>query len=153
MRTEFKEYDTFEVIFEFIANPDMLLVDNYQQNQEWLMYLHNYGVAMIRRENNYVVFDTYVAHHELKESQTTAIRNHFNGLNDIMYGAVFFLLISGEVWLDYIDKDRILAYLLGVAITHPISAKSFINLNLPTLTKLLGESFLDLFPFIDKPAV
>lgn len=151
MRTEFKDYDTFEVIFEFIVNPDMLLVDNYQQNHEWLMYLHSYGVAMIRHENNYIVFDTYVAKHELKESQTLAIRNYFNGLNNIKYGVVVFLLLKSEVWLDFIDKDRLSGFLLWVASTNQVTAKSFINLNLPALTKIWGESLIDMFPFVDKP--
>lgn len=82
-RTNYKDFSTFEVIFDFIVNPDLLIVDNYQQNKEWLMYLHPNGVAMIRLENNYIVFDTYVAKHELKESQITAIENFFKGLDDL----------------------------------------------------------------------
>lgn len=150
MRTEFKNYTIFEVIFEFIVNPDLFLVENYQQSHEWLMYLHSNGVAMIRHENNYIVYDTYVAKHELKESQVMAVQNYLNGLNDIKYGAVAFLLFSSDVWLEIIDKDRLLNFLLELAKTNQLTAKSYIDGNLPTLITLWGESFLDMFPFAKK---
>lgn len=150
MRTEFKNYTIFEVIFEFIVNPDLFLVENYQQSHDWLMYLHSNGVAMIRHENNYIVYDTYVAKHELKESQVMAVQNYLNGLNDIKYGAVAFLLFSSDVWLEIIDKDRLLNFLLDVAKTNQLTAKSYIDGNLPTLITLWGESFLDMFPFAKK---
>jgi hypothetical protein len=151
MRTEFKDYITFDIIYEFVVNPDLVLVDNYQQKHDWLMYLHPNGVAMIKQEDNYLVFDTFVAKDELKANQTTAIRIYLNRLDDIKYGVVIFLLLSSDVWLDFIDKERLLRILMGMASTNKDTAKSMIDLNLPMLTKLWGESFLKLFPFVKKP--
>jgi hypothetical protein len=153
LRTEFKEYDIFEVIFEFIVNPELFLVTDYQQDHDWMMYLHSYGVAMIKRENNYIVFDTFVAKHELKENQTIAIQNYLNGLNDRMYGPIVILLMNSDVWLEFVDKDRLLKFLFEVAERNQLTAKSFIEINLPSLTSLWGESFLDKFPFAKQPPV
>ena len=151
MRADKKEYTPFEIIMQFTINPDLVLVDNFQQKHGWLMYLHSDGVAMIRLENNYIVFDTFIAKHELKESQVTAIKNYLNSLNNLTYGAVLFLLLDTDEWLDIVDKDRLLNWMLILASRDPVNLKNLMENSLPNLIKLYGESFLDMFQSVDKP--
>ena len=136
-------YPNFEVMLEFSINPNLVLVDNFQQNQDWLMCLHSKGVAMIQLQDNYAVFDTYVPKYKLKDDQITAITNHLNGLDDIKYGAVSMLLLRSTEWIDFIDKARLMRFLLNLASRSPEIAKNLIDLHYEGLTNLFGKQFMD----------
>jgi hypothetical protein len=144
-RTGSSEYFNFQVMLQFCTNPNLVLVENFQQNEDWSMFLHHKGVAMIRRESNYIVFDTFVAKKELKENQITAIQNHLKSLDEYRYGVVGFLLLISDEWIEYLDKDRILSWIEDVAKEEPERAKSIIISHLTNLDKLFGQSFLDMF--------
>jgi len=148
--SEHKNETVFEVIFTFSTSPHMLQVKNYRDKHEWLMVLHLEGVAMTRQGGNYVVYDTFLSRSELRPQQLAAIRNYLDSLNEIAYGVIVFLILWRETWLDIIDKNKLLVYLQALAITDQRIAKSHIEICMPALTKLWGESFLDMFPFVKK---
>lgn len=151
--TEHKNDTVFEVMFSFSTSPRMLQVKNYQDKHEWLMVLHLEGVAMTRQGDNYILYDTFLSRSELRPQQLAAIKNYLDSLNDFTYGVIVFLIVWRETWLDIIDKDKLLRHLLEVAKTNQRIAKSHIEICMPALTKLWGESFLEMFPFVDKPSV
>jgi hypothetical protein len=149
--TEHKNDNVFEVMFTFSTSPRMLQVQNYQDKHEWLMVLHLQGVAMTRQGGNYVVYDTFLSRSELRPQQLTAIKTYLDSLNDFAYGIIVFLIIWECTWLDIIDKDKLLRHLLDLARTNQRAARSHIEICMPALKELWGESFLDMFPFATKP--
>ena len=148
--TGHKNATAFEVMFAFSTSPRMMQVRNYQDKHDWLMVLHLEGVAMTRQGGNYVIYDTFLSRSELRPQQLAAIKNYLDSLNDFAYGVIVFLIIWEGTWLDIIDKDKLLRYFKDLAIKNQATAKSHIEICMPVLTQLWGESFLDMFPFIKK---
>jgi hypothetical protein len=152
LRTGNTSYFNFQVMSEFCTNPNFALVENFQQNQDWTMFLHFKGVAMIRQDSNYIVFDTFVSKSELKENQITAIQNHLKNLDEYRYGVVGLHLLASDEWIEYLDKDRILAWMLDVVKEDPMRAKSIIISHRENLDKLFGQSFIEKLRSAYKPS-
>lgn len=100
------EFTAYRIIYENAANKKYRLVKNFVQNQKWLLFLHKWGVAMVKEFDNYLLFETYIGFNELKVDQLDAIKIHLLKLSDEDYLATTFYLIEGPCWRKFIDKDR-----------------------------------------------
>jgi hypothetical protein len=125
-----------DVLHTFTINDKLLIVEDFRQNEKWLMYLNFSGIAMVQVQNNYLIFDTFIAKDQLKEDQIFAISNHLKCLDDKNYGTVSLLLLNSELWMEFIDKDRLRSWFKKLFLLSPESAASLINQYSPVLNKL-----------------
>jgi hypothetical protein len=106
----------FEVMLEFGFNNKSVLVDDFIQKKKWVMSLHSKGIAMIKVQNNYIIFDTYITKNLLKDNQIAAISKYLAGVDDIEYGFIAqYLLNRSNEWYEFIDKVRLLKWLNNLA--------------------------------------
>jgi hypothetical protein len=129
------DYNPYDIIGQFLFNKKSFLVDIFQQNEKWVMFLHNSGVAMIKETTNFHLFDTYVPVNKLYQDQIDAISNHLSVQDEDSYflTSLNMLQSSGWISLNLIDNDRIINNLREFKRSNP---KGF-SLYEPILLKYL----------------
>lgn len=101
----------YQVILSLPLYDETRLVEHFSQNEKWYLYLHKYGIAMIKNEPPFLYFDTYITLSQLKEAQKTAIKEHLEKSKSV--NPMNYLLLLHELGLnpewesDYFPKESI----------------------------------------------
>lgn len=125
------------VILGFVIHQDLTINYNHKQNEKWFMHIDSKGVAMIRKDRFYQIFDTFLTLSDLKPDQNNAIRQYLDDLllNNPVQFIITLQLISmdpGKGWDRFFTKEKI-----------EIAYRSAYKIN-PELT-LLALKYIQLF--------
>lgn len=99
------EMNPYAVINEFILSGEVGLVEDFKQNEKWILYLYRYGIAMIRVHDNFIVFDTFITLDELKTEQKKAINRYLNDLHPMPFLVVTRYLLENPTWMELITNE------------------------------------------------
>ena len=104
------DFTPYQIIYEFASNRKYRLIESFVQKEKWFMYLHRWGVALIKEHQNYLLFETYISCAELKDDQINAIIEHLKQLDENDYFATAFYLMEGPQWRILLDINRLTAF-------------------------------------------
>jgi hypothetical protein len=100
------------VILNFIISQDLTINYNYRQNEKWFMFLNPKGVAMVRKDRLYMLFDTFLPLSKLKPDQNDSIRQYLDDLllNNPVDFIINFQIVSlkpDKGWDKFFSQEKI----------------------------------------------
>lgn len=106
------EIKAHSVIINFIIKQDLTINYNYRQNENWYMLLDSKGVAMIRKDRLYLLFDTFLTLSDLKPDQNESIHLYFDDLllnNPVDFIINFQILLfkPGKGWDKFFSQEKV----------------------------------------------
>ncbi|WP_282038128.1 hypothetical protein [Saccharicrinis aurantiacus] len=111
----------YHIFYTFTISSLGMIVDSFNQNIHWKLGIHTNGIAMVKPDEQALLYDTFVPAEELKPDQKEALVKYFNNINDIRLIPKLCELSQYEHWGEYVTEEKINALLQVVASSNKLS--------------------------------
>lgn len=105
-RLNAEEDKSISIIMEIHFHSNLGIIEHFEQNSKWLLYLLRWGIAMVKDNFPVLIFDTFITIDQLKQNQIEAINEYLNQLNKPEYALWLADLLENKDWFLLIKEKH-----------------------------------------------